>query len=111
LQERDCYHKKEIANRQKKSILAVFRSAKSKQKGCSDEKLGAFRLNAIARNEDGWIALSLPRELAAGGYYIRRILSVNLFIMVGIVSLLAGVITVSKEDLPLRDPDNSIFGE
>ncbi|MFZ0930320.1 MAG: hypothetical protein WAN11_17065 [Syntrophobacteraceae bacterium] len=71
-----------------------------------------FRLHATDRSEHGWLAFSLPRELAGGSYYIRRILSGNLFVLAfGMISLLAGLITLSKEDLPLHDSDNPIFPE
>ncbi len=71
---------------------------------------GPFRLHATERSEHGWIAFSMPRELAAGGYYTRRILSANLIVIIfGLISLLAGVISLSKEDLPMRDSGNPIF--
>ncbi len=58
-----------------------------------------FRLHAFdGSGHDGWLAFSLPRELAGGGYYIRRILSGNLFVLTfGMVSLLAGLITLLIE--------------
>lgn len=72
-----------------------------------------FRLHASdGSGHEGWLAFSLPRELAGGGYYIRRILSGNLFVLAfGMISLLAGLITLSKENLPLNDSDNPIFPE
>ncbi len=72
---------------------------------------GPFRLHASdGSGHDGWLAFSLPRELAGGGYYIRRILSGNLFVLAfGMISLLAGLIILSKENLPLHDSDNPIL--
>jgi hypothetical protein len=71
-----------------------------------------FRLHVTDRSEQGYIAFSLPRELAAGGYYTRRILSGSLLVILfGMISLLAGLITLSKENLPLDDSDNPIFAE
>jgi hypothetical protein len=72
-----------------------------------------FRLHASdGSGHDGWLAFSLPRELAGGGYYIRRILSANLFVLAfGMISLFAGLITLPKENLPLHGSDNPIFPE
>jgi hypothetical protein len=72
-----------------------------------------FRLHASdGSGHEGWLAFSLPRELAGGGYCIRRILSGNLFVLAfGMISLLAGLITLSKKNLPLHDSDNPIFPE
>ncbi len=72
-----------------------------------------FRLHASdGSGHGGWLAFSLPRELAAGGYYIRRIISGNLFVLaLGMISLLVGLITLPKENLLLLGSDNPIFPE
>jgi hypothetical protein len=71
-----------------------------------------FRLHATDRSEHGWLAFSLPRELAGGGYYIRRILSGNLFVLVlGMVSLLSGLITLLNEDESIHVFANTLLPE
>jgi hypothetical protein len=71
---------------------------------------GPFRLRATDRSEQSYIAFSMPRELAAGGYYTRWILSKNyLVLLLGMVCLLAGLkITLSKESLPLEGSGNLV---
>jgi hypothetical protein len=51
-----------------------------------------FRLHAMDRSEHGWIAFSLPRELANGGYYARQICSINLLVIAfGLINLIVGL--------------------
>ena len=58
---------------------------------------GPFRLHATDRSEHGWIAFSLPRELAAGGYFVRRICSANFVVVtLGLMILFAGLIVLLK---------------
>ena len=71
---------------------------------------GPFRLHVTDQSEEGYIAFSQPRELSAGGYYIRKILSGNLLVIAfGMIGLLAGVIRMFQDDLSLDDSDNPLF--
>ncbi len=63
-----------------------------------------FRLHATDGDEHGWIAFSLPRELAAGGYYVRLLCSANLLVLIfGLIVLFAGLVTLSKENDPATE--------
>jgi hypothetical protein len=71
-----------------------------------------FRLHAADRSEDGWIAFSLPRELAAGGYYVRRLCSVNLLVLtLGLIGLFAGLITLLSENESAQVFANTLLPE
>lgn len=72
---------------------------------------GPFRLHATGESgrDDGWIAFSLPRELAGGGYYVRRVLSWNLFVITfGMLALLGGLTILPKEN-PARESEGLNF--
>jgi hypothetical protein len=72
----------------------------------------SFRLHATDRSEHSWLAFSLPRELAAGGYYVRRICSANLLVIAfGLIGLLAGLITLLNENEPAHVFANTLLPE
>jgi hypothetical protein len=73
---------------------------------------GPFRLHATDGSEHGWIAFSLPRELAGGGYYVRRICSANLLVLTfGLIGLFAGLVTLLNENEPAHVFANTLPAE
>jgi hypothetical protein len=64
---------------------------------------GPFKLKATSEGPDGWIAFSLPRELASGGYYVRLLCSEN-FVLIGfgLINLIVGLIICMRNGRSLQ---------